>query len=608
MAIHFSVIQCLFVLTVAIFIFAYVSFRSRWNLLRWLLAGTMVSLVMWALGESIRWLGSERFFYDAGIYIQYYGLMSTVPLWVLLALNYARVQWLKSNPQLIAFVSAPSVISYFALLTNDLHHEFIKDMSRAAMAESTLVWAGPILWFFIVWSFFCGLGTVALYLGAARRERGVRERHRRLWISGAAVLPLLTSGLVFVDIGSNFVDVTPTALSISVLILFGAVFRHRLFSGRSLVRPEMIEPLRYGVVFADGEGRITEINPAAEVLLGLTAAQVAHRQLAELSLVICENSEAATELSRRFQELSEAGAGFLFEVALRNGQRIEFDAVVIRHEEKVAGQYIVMRDRTEDHRDADLSASGKKLESVGNLVAGIAHEVNNPLAYVHSNLVYLERLSAIVQSRLDAFQAEEAKQLGEMPQVLGETLNGVERIMKMVRGLRRFSRVPSDEICPVDLNQVLEEALRLAELHENQGIAVLRHFGLELPTVQGSPERLCQVFLNLLLNAKHALRGVERGTILVETVRRGPWIEVRITDNGPGIEPDVLMRIFEPFFTTKGPEEGTGLGLAIVSDILHGHGGDIQVSSHPGQGASFVVHLPIDRPGPHGVATSRPQK
>lgn len=595
MAMHLSVIQSLFVLSVAIFIFAYVSFRSRWNLLHWLLAGVMVSLVMWALGESMRWLSSEAFFYDVGIYIHYYGVMSTVPLWVLLAFKYARVRLLETNPQVIALVSAPSVISYFALLTNDMHHLLIKDMSRAAMMESTLVWAGPILWFFIVWSFFCGLGAVALYLGAARRERGARERHRRLWISGAAVFPLLSSGTLFVDIGPNVMDMTPTAISISVLILFGAVFKHRLFEGLPLARREIIEPLRNGVLFADEQGRITEINPAAETLLGLSSADAAHQSLAELSLAVCENPESATELSQRFKELTASGAGFLLEATLKGGQRVEFDAVVVHRDAKIAGQYIVLRDRTDERRYERLLSQTQKLESVGSLVAGIAHEVNNPLAYVRSNLIYLERLGAIVQGRLAAFNAEDAKQLSEMPQVVAETMDGVERITKMVRGLRRFSRAPGDEIRPVDLNQVLQEAIRLAALHENQEVEVIRRFASELPALQGSAERLCQVFLNLLLNAKHALRGIERGVIIVETMRRGNSLEVRVADNGPGIAPEVQARIFDPFFTTKGPDEGTGLGLAIASDIVHEHGGEIEVFSRPGQGASFTTRLPIER-------------
>lgn len=592
MTMHPSVLQCLFVLSVAVFIFAYVSFRSRWNLLHWLLAGVMISLVMWALGESMRWLSSEQLFYSAGIYIHYYGIMSTIPLWVLLALNYARVRLLETNPQVIVLVSAPSVLAYLALLTNGLHHLLIKDMSLAAMTESMLVWAGPALWIFIIWSFFCGFGAFALYLGAARLERATRERHRWLWIAAAAVLPLLSSGVLLLDIDSTTMDITPTAVSISVLILFGTVFRRRLFEGLPLARRDVIEPLRNGVIFADAQGRITELNSAAATLLGCVASEVVHRDVAELASELCETPEARADLRQRLQGLTASGAGFVFEVLLKNRRYIEFDAVVVRRESEVAGQYIVMRDRTEERRRERLLSQTQKLESVGSLVAGIAHEVNNPLAYVRSNLLYLERLGVIVQKHLDAFNAADAKQLSEIPQVVAETMDGVDRITKMVRGLRRFSHAPGDEIRPIDMNQVLGEAIRLAALHEKQDIEVTRYFAPDLPTLQGSPERLCQVFLNLLLNAKHALRGIERAEIIVESTFRDDAIEVRITDNGPGIPLEMQSRIFDPFFTTKNADEGTGLGLAIASDIVHEHDGEIEVFSRPGQGARFTVRLP----------------
>lgn len=593
MTMHPSVLQCLFVLSVAIFIFAYVSFRSRWNLLHWLLAGVMISLMMWALGESMRWLSSEKFFYSAGIYIHYYGIMSLVPLWVLLALKYARVRLLEANPQVIVLISAPSVIAYVALLTNGLHHLLIKDISPAAMMESMLVWAGPALWFFVIWSFFCGLGAFALYLGAARLERGTRERHRWLWIAAAAVLPLLMSGIFLLDSDSALMDFTPTALSISVLILFGTVFRRRLFEGLPIARRDVIEPLRNGVILADAQGQITDLNSAAATLLGCVASEVVQHDVAKLTSELCETPEARAEMYRRFQDLTALEAGFVFEVSLQNGHRIEFDAVVVRRENEVAGQYIVMRDRTEERRRERLFSQTQKLESVGSLVAGIAHEVNNPLAYVRSNLIHLERLGEIVQKRLDAFGEADAKQLSEIPQVVAETMDGVDRITKMVRGLRRFSHTSGDVLRPVAINQVLIEAIRLASLDEKQAIEVIRNFASDLPLLQGAPDRLGQVFLNLLLNAKHALRDTEHATIIVESTLRDTVIEVRITDNGPGIAADVQSRIFEPFFTTKSSDEGTGLGLAIASDIVHEHSGEIEVSSRPGQGARFTVRLPL---------------
>jgi len=154
----------------------------------------------------------------------------------------------------------------------------------------------------------------------------------------------------------------------------------------------------------------------------------------------------------------------------------------------------------------------------------------------------------------------------------------------------------------VDLNEVAREALRLAQLGEPGGDGPSLGLALDtLPAVSGNPDRLVQVVLNLLVNARQALSGAPGARIHLETRAREREVELEVRDNGPGIPESAMDRVFDPFFTTRGPDEGTGLGLSIAFDIAREHGGALEVSSQPGQGASFVLRLPAPdapaRPG-----------
>jgi signal transduction histidine kinase len=175
-----------------------------------------------------------------------------------------------------------------------------------------------------------------------------------------------------------------------------------------------------------------------------------------------------------------------------------------------------------------------------------------------------------------------------------ETLEGVERIRRIVDGMRALSNAERAASAQVDLNEVAREALRLAQLGDPGGAGPSIGLALEtLPSVSGNPDRLLQVVLNLLVNARQALGDTPGACIHVETRAGAREVELEVRDNGPGIPEAVMDRVFDPFFTTRGPDEGTGLGLAIAYDIAREHGGVLDVSSRPGQGASFVLRLPV---------------
>lgn len=233
----------------------------------------------------------------------------------------------------------------------------------------------------------------------------------------------------------------------------------------------------------------------------------------------------------------------------------------------------------------------QKLEAIAQLAAGLAHEINNPMAYVRTNLNVLRADWDELRKELEA-QSDEARalRLAECDDLLAESAEGVDRTIAIVRDVRDLAHGANAPAEPVDLDEVVDEALRVATAQAGPGVRIERERG-ELPPLQGSPGRLRQVVVNLVVNAIHAIGAA--GTVRVTTERRGRQALMRVEDDGPGIAPEVRARLFEPFFTTKPVGQGTGLGLYVSYEIVRAHGGEIRVDSEPGGGSRFEVRLPI---------------
>jgi two-component system NtrC family sensor kinase len=231
----------------------------------------------------------------------------------------------------------------------------------------------------------------------------------------------------------------------------------------------------------------------------------------------------------------------------------------------------------------------EKLASIGQLVAGIAHEINNPVNAIVNTVGPLEE--AISTSTADdAAARDEAR--AEVLEMLRVVQRGAQRTKAIVQALHNYSRTDDESVVEVDLNRSLEDSLELLRHQLKNSIQVERKYG-EVGRIRGHAGQLNQVFMNLLTNAAQAVGGRDKATIWVATYESpsgGVTIEVR--DNGQGIPSDVLPRIFDPFFTTKDVGEGSGLGLSIVHGIVERHGGTIEVDSTPGVGTRFRVHLP----------------
>ena len=229
-----------------------------------------------------------------------------------------------------------------------------------------------------------------------------------------------------------------------------------------------------------------------------------------------------------------------------------------------------------------------RLAALGTLLAGIAHELNNPLSYV---TLAIEEMSEVLEAAADRLSLPRVKQF------LAEVHGGVQRVSSIVRQLRATSRPESEDRGPVDLVAVIESALRVAQnqIRHRARLLVERE---EVPPLHGNAQRLEQVFLNLLVNATQALPdGRPDNEIRVRLHRPGEdQVVVEVRDNGPGIAPEVLPRIFDPFFTTKNVGVGMGLGLSICHGIITDHGGSIAVEPQlPGGGACFRVTLPVTK-------------
>jgi ligand-binding sensor domain-containing protein/signal transduction histidine kinase/CheY-like chemotaxis protein len=235
-----------------------------------------------------------------------------------------------------------------------------------------------------------------------------------------------------------------------------------------------------------------------------------------------------------------------------------------------------------------------KMAAVGTLAAGVGHEINNPLSYIVSNVEHACQEAAALE-RLDGGTEESRTRLREMQQVLREALMGADRVRRIVRDLKTFSRQEEDSQVPVDLRGVLDSAVKMAAGELRPRAQLMREYAADVPMVQGSEPRLAQVFLNLIINAAQALpegRPDENEVRLV--LRRGEEGEVvaEVRDTGSGIPPEVLGRIFDPFFTTKPVGVGTGLGLALCQSFIASMGGKIDVESEVGRGTVFRVTLP----------------
>jgi PAS domain S-box-containing protein len=346
--------------------------------------------------------------------------------------------------------------------------------------------------------------------------------------------------------------------------------------GREQLSRAVFDHARDGMAIVDEDGRFVDANPAVERILGTSFEALRGRRAAEVV-------RTDVDLSARGAALQQVEAS----VTTPSGTRtVVWDlAPGILPGLGLA----VLRDVTERREVQTRLALADRLISVGTLAAGVAHELNTPLAYVTANL---EFLSAAVPPLLPADLGREARE------ALRESIEGTERLRLIIEDLRTFVRTPGADAGPADLEAVLRSCIGMT-WNEIRHRARLERDLAPLPPVAGNPARLAQVFVNLLVNAAQSIRAGDAASNVIRVAARAQpdgRVAVEVTDTGAGIPPAVLPRIFEPFFTTKPANVGTGLGLSICRSIVQGVGGQIEVRTAPGAGTTFRVLLPAALP------------
>jgi PAS domain S-box-containing protein len=346
------------------------------------------------------------------------------------------------------------------------------------------------------------------------------------------------------------------------------------------------------MLVADSEGRVLDANPATCRLTGLARDAIVGRGVAE-RLPPARRRDARALWERLLAEGEQEGEA---EVLGPGGapRTVEYSSVA----HIVPGRHLTaMRDVTERRQLGARLALADKMMSVGTMAAGVAHELNNPLAYVSANLGYLAE--AIEALRRAAPQVEAARESGgeavvpEMARAVAEGLEGAGRMRLIIKDLLTLTRSEGTVRGPVDLGPILESCLHIA-WNEIRHRARLERALAPVPFVDGNAARLSQVFLNLLVNAAQAIPdgGAARHAIRVATrLHPSGRVAVEVSDTGGGIAPEHLPRIFDPFFTTKPVGTGTGLGLSISHHIVASFGGEMEVESEPGRGTTFRVLL-----------------
>ncbi len=353
----------------------------------------------------------------------------------------------------------------------------------------------------------------------------------------------------------------------------------------------IVESINVGILAADLEDRVESWNSQIERLTGTPRQAALGRRLSELfPAALCEKFEQArgsNGVRNIYKFVLQPLAGSSGGNGNGNGRRAHTlnlaIAPLVSKDLQQIGRLIIFDDITDRDELERQLVQADKLSSIGLLAAGVAHEVNTPLAVI----------STYAQMLAKQISGDEQKS-----KLLDKIAKQTFRASEIVNSLLSFSRTSPTEFVEVDLNRVIRDTLSLIE-HQLQKSSIQVSLDLDdsLPAVKGNSGKLQQVFLNLFLNAKDAMES--GGALAVATWSEDGFARIEVADTGQGIPEEHLARIYDPFFTTKGARKGTGLGLAVTYGIVREHGGNIEVASRPGAGSRFQVEIPLARKPVH---------
>jgi PAS domain S-box-containing protein len=449
-------------------------------------------------------------------------------------------------------------------------------------------WGYEIGWLHPVYLAF----TVACILaGMARGWRAYGtaspgEKAQALSVGGGIIVPLIVASST--DSLLPLAGFQPPHLGTTAMTFFAMSIAWSFYRyGYSLLAPgafanEILETFPVGVAMLRVDGRLRSANDAMARLLGTTREALVGVHVRDL--IFGTELDLMEEVNEVECEMGGFGTGRV-PVSISS-------TILCDRQQAPIGLVLMARDVREVVALRSRLVMSDRLAAVGELAAGIAHEINNPLAYVHSNLVLLRKHWAELESEIQKTGTPEytAVLLAESEEMIDESLQGVDRAVAIVRDVKGLSHAAQSGRETADVNTLLDGVIRMATPQLRRSSAIVKDYGV-VPLLPCAPQELQQVFLNLVMNAAQAID--ETGEIRVKTRAEDDFIFVCIEDDGCGISPEVVQRIFDPFFTTKAVGEGTGLGLGIALEIVRKHGGQIDVDSEAGEGTAVCVRLPI---------------
>lgn len=473
--------------------------------------------------------------------------------------------------------------------------EFTTSLLHTGVQPTSWGWGFEVGPLFVVALLFTSTslftGLVIGYRGFRRRGSPAERRQLNFVLAGLA-LPLLIATMtdgVLPLLGYQL----PRFGSASLTLLAGTLAITSQRFGFSLLAPgafarEILATLRDGVALVRTDGEIHSANRAISRMAGASPFSLEGRPVASL---VTPTADGAIDPAAEVSELE-------CRLWREDGDSISVSVTtsILRDKrENPIGLVLVVRDLREIASLRSRLITSGRLASVGQLAAGIAHEINNPIAFVRANLSALGKLLQTIDGELSDVRSEVAhaalaEDLADGHELVSDSLEGVDRVAAIVRDVKGFSHAGSQDWQVVELNPLLDSVLRVAapELRYVQEVERDYH---PIPPVRGAPQELKQVFLNLLINAAQAVDGDE--AIRIRTRTEGKHVTVEIADEGCGIPKQVIERIYDPFFTTKPVGEGIGLGLSISYEIVRTHHGELSVDSEDGVGTRFRVVLPI---------------
>ncbi|KAF0219760.1 MAG: two-component system NtrC family sensor [Geobacteraceae bacterium] len=378
---------------------------------------------------------------------------------------------------------------------------------------------------------------------------------------------------------------------------------------------KVMESTTNAISVVDREGKIILMNRRSSEISGYSTGALIGQPIS-----ILFPADRFSPVNEHFGEIMTQGVAVSqFEAVMvrKDGRMMNMECGVapLSQEDETVSMVLSAEDITERKRaEGELKTTQmqllqqEKMASIGQLAAGVAHEINNPMGFISSNLCTLDKYTdrfcefiryqseALAGSRTAEEVAEKKNHLKldrittDVKQLIHESLDGAERVKKIVQNLKSFSRLDEAELKYADINECLESTVNIVWNELKYKATLNRDLGA-IPQTKCYPQQLNQVFMNLLVNAAHAIE--KQGEITVRTWREDGFIHVSVSDTGCGIPEKIRDRIFEPFYTTKEVGKGTGLGLSISYDIVKKHNGEILVESEAGRGTTFTVRIPV---------------